>query len=107
MLDALIKPELLGYTVNRKHLIESSNALSFLDNEEDVMTIDIEEGIGYKYTGDFHGLLNYLDVPNHIHNVTTLINGLTSSIDYNGNFFTIKLLIPKVVSRLEETIYTK
>lgn len=57
-------------------------------------TITVEPGIALKYSGDFIGLLNYLNVPPEYHWCTMIVNGLKSVSEMNMNM--INILLPDI-----------
>lgn len=52
------------------------------------------------YIGDFHGLLKSINVTEDLLNLTTRINGLLSSTEFNGDFYEIKLLTPEFIEKI-------
>ena len=49
----------------------------------------VDVATAWQYRGDFHGLLLHINVPMELHWVTTKLNGLASSTDYDGEVSTI------------------
>ena len=64
-----------------------------------------------KYRGDFYGLLLEWNVNKDLLWITTRVNGLYSSSDYNGDTPFVRLIIPQYIHSLYElhstTIYSR
>ena len=58
-------------------------------------TNDVGGAVAYKYSQDFIGLLNYLDIPKELHYLHIIVNGYKSSTDYNGINSSIKIIDTK------------
>ena len=55
-------------------------------------SMEIETNVGYAWKGDFYGLLSEKEIPVQFHFPHLLVNGLSSSQDYNGDIKIIKLI---------------
>ena len=73
----------------------------FLLKNSNVRLLTIKENEGYKYEGDFYGLLTFMNVPSKYHYVTMRVNDLETPNDYPG--FT-QILIPDY--NIVETLMT-
>lgn len=51
----------------------------------------VEPGDGYRYQGDFYGLLSYLKVDPKLFLQTLYLNNLASPYDYNGEGMLLKI----------------
>lgn len=64
-----------------------------------------------KYRGDFYGLLLEWNVNPELLWITTRVNGLVSTSDYNGDIPMVKLINPRYINSLYElhstTIYAR
>lgn len=58
--------------------------LPHLRRHPELQLIEVNSQIADKYMGDFHGLLNYLNVEMKYHYFITRINGYNTSTDYDG-----------------------
>jgi len=58
-------------------------------------TNDVGGVVAYKYSQDFIGLLNHLDIPKELHYLHIIVNGYKSSTDYDGINSSIKIIDTK------------
>lgn len=65
--------------------------LTFFSNNNRNTFLDFTEQQGYKFEGDFYGLLIDLNVPKKYHYLVLRMNGLDSSSDFSGNVFIVKI----------------
>jgi len=79
--------------------------LVYIKSEKNnIMITDV--ATAWQYKGDFHGVLLSLGVPMELHWITTLINGLDSPTEYDGElthiivpeFYFIKTLLSKFLN---------
>lgn len=68
------------------------NHLSALASRPDTSHVRIDQSVADQFYGDFYGLLTSLNVPLHMHWVTTRINGYTDSNDYDS--VTLDIYVP-------------
>ncbi len=62
----------------------------FIDPVNNLLSvITVEPGVAYRYTGDFIGLLNYLNIDPSYHWFIMYLNGLKSPADMNKKIITI------------------
>lgn len=73
-------------------LIIIESHLTHLRSSEGVRLLTVKEQQGYKYEGDFFGLLDDLQVDKKYHHIVMRINDLQSSADYKGDL--THVLIP-------------
>lgn len=65
------------------HTVESH--LTYLRSSEGLRVLPVTEHQGYKYEGDFFGLLDDLLIEKKYHHITMRVNDIHSSSDYKGN----------------------
>lgn len=71
-----------------------NDALLYLDatvNEQNIEYRGFEPAIGYKYQGNFFGLLKELEVPSNLFLYCLYVNGYTHPNQYQGNSFSVKV----------------
>lgn len=56
-----------------------------------VRTINVPPSTGYKYQGDYYGLLDSVGIPKPYHYLVMQFNGYRSSTDYDGSFLLINI----------------
>ena len=59
--------------------------LDYISKNCKFLEVDIDSNIRIEYTGDFYGLLTYINSNPSLHYLNMLINGLSSSNEYDGN----------------------
>ena len=83
------------------HTTMMSNALSvFKISGIYFMEVPVDVNESNKYIGDFYGLLLTMGVPSELLYVTTVLNGLASSAEFDGRFYNIKLIDQNFASKL-------
>ncbi len=65
--------------------------LSTIIKEEDLGYLEITPIDSNVFIGDFHGLLKKHGIANELLEITTIMNGLKSSGDFNGNLSFIRI----------------
>jgi hypothetical protein len=75
------------------------NILSNID-ESQYNLMEIDPVMANVYIGDFHGLLKEINIINELFTITTVLNGLRSSSDYDGKFFKIKLPTEDLINNI-------
>ena len=73
-----------------------------LKSSTETTTLNVEPLEGYKYVGDFYGLLQYKNIPMHYHWLIMMMNGMISPCDYDGE--TLTFILPNFME--VERIYT-
>lgn len=66
----------------------------------------VDDGVAYKYEGDFMGLLQELRVPMELHWVVMRVNGYTSPTDYTYDKTQILIPDPGGIGRLFNNFVT-
>lgn len=74
-----------------------------LKASKNVTTLQVEPLEGYKYVGDFYGLLQFKDVPMQYHWLVMMMNGMISPCDYDGEKLIFILPNYKEVDRIFTT----
>lgn len=59
--------------------------LKYLREHPETQVAEVTAMNAKKYMGDFHGLLNFLNVGKKYHYLVTRLNGLMASTDFDGN----------------------
>lgn len=76
--------------LDKRYVDLSRNYITALEGNIDEIPIDGQ--VARKYRGDFFGLLNTLNVPVELYQVTLDLNDMDSSDDYLGNGGKIKVV---------------
>jgi hypothetical protein len=71
------------YTDKWQQVLEDH--LDYLINHESTTTVSIEPQYAYKYQYDFIGLLNYMNMPAHLHWTLMRINGMYRMEDFTSD----------------------
>ena len=91
MLEEMMKP--LYSLDNYNELIDNILYLDYMKKNYSFKEVNINVGLGYKYQGNFYGLLNELSTINsNLYLYTLYVNGYTSPDQYDGTKLTI--LVP-------------
>ena len=86
------------------YLTMMESHLTYLRTTDDVKVSAVSEHQGYKFEGDFYGLLDDLRVDKEYHLITLRLNGYENTTDYKGDVSHI--LIPNFSSvNLLKNIY--
>ena len=72
--------------------------------ENSVRIVPIEPNISNLYIGNFYGLLQYLSIPSKLHYVITRLNGLRSSLEYDGSFLDIKIVGQETLEKIRQYV---
>lgn len=83
ILDLQPSPENTYFEPSFLVMIESH--LTHLRTSTGIRYVTITEQQGYKYEGDFFGLLDDVKVTKKYHHIVMRVNNLNSSADYDGN----------------------
>lgn len=74
-------------------LIKKWNSVGvFLKTKHINKVVDLDGAVEYEFINDFEGLLLYYGIPHEYIYPHIIANGLTSSIDYDGNMKTMNVL---------------
>lgn len=92
------------YEADWRLVIESH--LVWLINNAKEERLNINPHMGWKYEGDFYGMLTEANVPNHLHYVILRMNGLFNPVEYDGTLLTILLPNEKLISNLSAMYQT-
>lgn len=71
------------------NMVESH--FTYLRGLNKTSTISIKEGDAYRYEGDFHGLLHFLNVPKQYHILIMTFNGLRHPTDYSRDTLVVSI----------------
>lgn len=78
--------------------------LPLLKMREDSSDISVNKAEADQFFGDFYGLLCYIGVPKELYWITTIMNGLDCSTDYNSDFMDITIPAHAEIDRIK-TLY--
>lgn len=74
--------------------------LPFIIKEKKYYEQSISPNLGYKYQGDFFGLLYELNIPEHVHYLILRLNGMTAADDYDETHLVIKVPTLELITEL-------
>ncbi len=85
-------------------MIESNSLVIFKIKEKYTIETEIDFQLANKYIGDFHSLLLEINVPTELLYITTILNNLNSSNDFDGKTNKVFLIDPTFVNLLTSSI---
>lgn len=91
VMNDMVKPRnALYYSVGFRQIIEDH--LEYLRNNGAIQQLPVNVQDGNMWSGDYYGLLTYLNIPLEMHYITLRVNGMTSPTDYDGSV--LQILLP-------------
>ena len=76
-------------SVDFENFLESH--LTYIVNNHITDLREITEDFSVVYKGDFYGLMNACSIPIDMHYILMRVNGFTSSADYDGTPFVLRI----------------
>lgn len=72
------------FTEHRDFYALMESCLDYIRKHDGVTQFSVTPQQADKYRGDFHGLLDSLSIDKKLHYLITRLNGMKSSLDYDG-----------------------
>ena len=70
-------------------------------NNDNLISIPIDQQLADMYYGDYYGLLTRLKISPYMHWIVTRLNGLTDSMDYNSDSLMVYIPLESELDRLK------
>ena len=101
-----IHPVIESTYFDTQFLILIESHLTYLRKSDGLRVISVSEHQGYKYEGDFFGLLDDLNVEKKYHHIVMRVNGLDSSADFKGDLDHVLLPSLSEIDMLKSILQT-
>ena len=79
----------------------------YFTKTEDLKELTFDPAKGYKYEGDLYGLLNYLNVPIHLHYLTMRINGYDTPMEFKADRLSLFIYSGGLESNIVKALNTR
>lgn len=81
--------------------------LMYFVNKEDTDLVEFEPAIGYKYEGDFYGLLQYLNIPQPNHYLIMRLNSYEAAYEFNADRLSVLIYKGNINSTIAKALNAK
>lgn len=102
----LLHPDIEAAYYDPAFLLLIESHLTYLRGATGLNLLEVTEMQGYKYEGDFFGLLDDLNVDKKYHHIVMRVNDMVSGADYKGNLPSIVLPSLSAIDSLKNIFQT-